>query len=196
MQTQIKYVVGDALAPPERPAIIAHICNDAGGWGAGFVIAISRRWPEPEAEYHEWQDANENHLGVPFELGQVQFVEVDEDLFVCNMIGQVLGGKHPPIRYQALRNCLAQLAQHAAAMGAVVAGPRFGAGLAGGDWAKIEQLIIEEVCSRGVEVTIYDLPPRTMPAASRMVYDDSAPWADLETSGYQGGLFDEANLFE
>lgn len=194
-QTKIKYVIGDALAPPERPCVIAHCCNNANGWGAGIVLAISRRWPGPEADYHEWYATNENHLGVPFELGQVQFVEVEDGLFVCNMIGQVLGGKHPPVRYDALRKCLRQLGQHAAAMGAVVACPRFGCGLAGGTWDKVEPLIIEEVCSRGVEVTVYDLPPRTMPSASRIARGER-PMADLGPCSYQGGLFDGPGLFE
>jgi hypothetical protein len=30
---------------------IAHVCNDRGGWGKGFVMAISQRWPQPEMEY-------------------------------------------------------------------------------------------------------------------------------------------------
>jgi hypothetical protein len=31
--------------------LICHICNDLGGWGKGFVLALSRRWegPEPRA---------------------------------------------------------------------------------------------------------------------------------------------------
>ena len=33
--------------------VIAHICNDGGGWGKGFVLAVSARWPEPEREYRK-----------------------------------------------------------------------------------------------------------------------------------------------
>ena len=50
---QIHYRVGDATAPvADGPKIIAHICNDIGAWGRGFVLAISRRWPEPEKAYN------------------------------------------------------------------------------------------------------------------------------------------------
>lgn len=194
LKAEIKYVIGDALSPSERPAIICHCCNNVGAWGSGFVVAISRRWPEPEADYHEWHKTNENHLGVPFELGQIQFVDVEDDLFVCNMIGQVLGGKHPPVRYEALRKCLRQLGGHAATMGAVIAAPRFGCGLAGGTWDKVEPLIIEEVCARGVPVTVYDLPPRPMRSTGRMTVgkrsDES--WDDLSDGDavFQGGLFE------
>ncbi len=34
--------------------MVAHVCNDIGGWGKGFVLAVSRRWPEPEAAYRAW----------------------------------------------------------------------------------------------------------------------------------------------
>lgn len=45
----ITYITGDATRPQDQGAkIIVHICNDIGGWGKGFVVAISRRWPEPE----------------------------------------------------------------------------------------------------------------------------------------------------
>lgn len=36
----IRYQTGDATAPAEKPAIICHICNDLGGWGKGFVVAL------------------------------------------------------------------------------------------------------------------------------------------------------------
>jgi len=44
----IAYVMGDATAPKaDGPKIIVHVCNDVGAWGRGFVVALSRRWPEP-----------------------------------------------------------------------------------------------------------------------------------------------------
>ncbi|WP_253732040.1 hypothetical protein [Listeria monocytogenes] len=43
--TQITYLKGDATNPMAKGnKIIAHICNDVGGWGKGFVLAISRKW--------------------------------------------------------------------------------------------------------------------------------------------------------
>jgi hypothetical protein len=41
---QIQYIAGDATAPiGDGNKIIAHVCNDIGAWGAGFVLAISKR---------------------------------------------------------------------------------------------------------------------------------------------------------
>ncbi|MGH7866045.1 MAG: Appr-1-p processing protein, partial [Candidatus Dormibacteraceae bacterium] len=47
----LKVTTGDAMSPNvPGPKIIAHICNDVGGWGKGFVLAVSQRWPEPERD--------------------------------------------------------------------------------------------------------------------------------------------------
>ena len=36
-------------------------------------------------------------------------------------------------------------------------GPRFGAGLAGGNWKTIENLIFDTLCVKDIDTTIYDL---------------------------------------
>ena len=155
----IEYVTGDATQPAgDGPRVIVHICNDIGAWGAGFVLALSRRWLQPEARYRAWSQGNED---TPFKLGQVQFVAVEPDLWVANLIGQHnirrLKGV-PPIRYAAVRTGLKRVAEFAQEHGATAHMPRIGAGLAGGDWATIEAIIAEELGSRGIAVTVYSLP--------------------------------------
>lgn len=151
-------VVGDATAPGgPRPYIIAHVCNDIGAWGKGFVLALSRQWPQPESEYRRWyRERAHNDFG----LGAVQFVTVEDDLEVANMVAQrglrrTAAG--PPIRYDALGKCLDSLAEHAAARGATVHLPRIGAGLAGGDWDRIRHMIEEALSARSVRGTVYVL---------------------------------------
>jgi len=148
----LRYVTGDATAPEgSGPRIIAHICNDAHAWGAGFVVAISRRWVQPEAHYR----AN------PAELGVVEFVEVEPDLWVANMCAQHgFPTRQRPVAvdYVALVSCLNAVAAEAKRLGASVHGPRFGSGIAGGRWEMIEALIQKQLVAAGVDVTIYDLP--------------------------------------
>lgn len=73
---KVNYIIGDATNPVTiGNKIIVHVCNDIGGWGKGFVIAISKRWKQPEQQYREWFKSIEN-----FGLGQVQFVQVEEEL--------------------------------------------------------------------------------------------------------------------
>ncbi|OAI57359.1 Appr-1-p processing protein [Verrucomicrobiaceae bacterium SCGC AG-212-N21] len=158
----IEYVVGDATQPAGAgPAIIAHVCNDVGGWGAGFVVAISKRWKTPEAEYRRWHRGDLLEAP-PFVLGQVQFVRAAENVVVANMIGQHgtrWQGDVPPIRYDAVDAALARVGEEALRTGASVHMPRIGCGLAGGSWDRIEPLIEKHLTSRSVAVTVYDFRP-------------------------------------
>lgn len=149
----IHYVVGDATQPQgDGPKIIAHIVNTSGGWGRGFVVALSRRWAEPENLYRRW------HKELTFVLGSVQLVKVAPDLAVANMLAQrgyALPGK-PAVVYDALRSCLEKVAMRAVALGATVHMPRIGCGLAGGKWEEVEPILGETM--KGIEVFVYDLP--------------------------------------
>lgn len=178
----IHYLVGDATAPQGGgPKIIAHVCNDMGGWGRGFVLQLSRRWPLSEEAYRFWYRSPRQDLSVhttyaipgadhqrldgeswegEFALGNTQLVAVEPTIFIANMIAQrgyktVTG--QIPLRYDALRGCLSKLAKKAAQLTATVHMPRIGTGLAGGNWNEIEPIIQEEL--NDIIVYVYDLPP-------------------------------------
>ncbi|MEO3781962.1 macro domain-containing protein [Actinocorallia sp. B10E7] len=157
---QIRYVEGDATCPQAKgPKVIAHVCNDRGGWGKGFVLAVSRHWPEPEAAYRRWhRERARNDFG----LGAVQVVQVRADIWVANMVGQhgvrTSRSSGPPIRYDAVRRCLHGLAAQAVRLEASVHMPRIGCGLAGGRWERVEPLVTAELTARGIPVTVYDKP--------------------------------------
>jgi O-acetyl-ADP-ribose deacetylase (regulator of RNase III) len=150
------FVKGDAANPlHEGHKIIAHICNDIGGWGAGFVLCLSQRWSKPQEDYLEWFNSKKN-----FALGEVQFVNVQDDISVANMIAQEniepLNGI-PPIRYGALKECLEKVAEFALKNGSSVHMPRIGCGLAGGEWEKVESIIKQSLLNANVDVFAYDL---------------------------------------
>ncbi|MFI8519747.1 macro domain-containing protein [Streptomyces sp. NPDC085481] len=154
----IEYVRGDATAPRGKGVkIVAHVCNDLGGWGKGFVLAVSRRWPEPEAAYRRWhRERARNDFG----LGAAQFVQVGPALWVANLVGQrgIRTGRSSgvPVRYEAIDAALVRLADKAEGLGASVHMPRIGCGLAGGKWERVEPLIAERLVARGIGVTVYD----------------------------------------
>lgn len=158
--TAIHYLQGDATSPQAKGnKIIAHICNDLGGWGKGFVLAVSRRWPEPEAAYRRW---HRERAANDFGLGAVQLVQVEPYIWIANMIGQrgmKTGSKGPPIRYEAVDECLGKLGDFAGEKAASVHMPRIGCGLAGGRWELIEPLIESRLLSRGITVHVYDFGP-------------------------------------
>ena len=152
----ISYLVGDAtLVEGPGPHVIAHICNDSGGWGKGFVLAISSRWRQPEAAYRKWAKSGED-----FGLGMVQLVSVAEDLAVANMVAQhgYRSASNPvAVRYDALDSCLFKLADRLA-VGTTVQMPPIGCGLAGGKWEEIEPLVECRLVDCGFDVRVYDFP--------------------------------------
>ncbi len=66
------------------------------------------------------------------------------------------GSYGPPIRYEAVAACLGKVADKALELNASAHMPRIGCGLAGGEWSRVEPLIEEQLCGRGVAVTVYD----------------------------------------
>lgn len=145
----IGFVVGDATRPIASPGprVICHVCNDVGGWGAGFVLAVSRRWAAPEAVYR----AEERRT-----LGSVQLVQVEDDLYVANLIAQ---NGFPSARnqcaldYAALGRCLRTLGE--IMPDASFHMPRIGCGIAGGTWPEVEAVLRAELGER--RITVYDL---------------------------------------
>lgn len=154
----ISYLVGDATNPKgEGNKIIAHICNDVGAWGKGFVLALSARSVAPERKFREWYAARQN---IDFGLGKVQFVPIAADILVANMIGQHkirTENGVPPIRYEAVEIALTAVCQKALELRASIHMPRIGCGLAGGEWSQVEVLIEKQLSTKDVEVYVYDL---------------------------------------
>ena len=152
----IEYIKGDATRPSrEGNKVIVHICNDLGAWGKGFVLALSARWKLPERKYKEWAKSK-----VDYELGQIQSVKVESDLWVINLIGQegIRPSKDgtPPIRYDAVELGIHKVAQFAVENNASVHMPRIGCGLAGGTRDEIEPILHNELSALGIDVTVYD----------------------------------------
>lgn len=179
-------MVGDATTPEKTPnetVIIAHVVNDAGAWGRGFVVALSRWDDGPERRYRRWHQVgctvapSADKLAVshhPFELGRLQvtpFGPSEDRLWVANMVAQRgwrRGGDDPQaLDPEALRSCLGGLRgvvtqpylpgwRHDPNVRVVM--PRIGCGLGGGRWADVEPVIREELVDHGVNVTVYSLP--------------------------------------
>lgn len=86
-----------------------------------------KKWKKPEIQYRKIPNK---------ELDIVQFVNVENNITIANMIAQkgVLSENNKkPINYGALRVCLAEVNDLAYKLGASIHMPRIGTGLAGGD---------------------------------------------------------------
>lgn len=183
--TKIQYHTGDLfklmwqIKDPNSLALVTHVCNDIGGWGSGFVVAVSKNYPcnldepeniefSPEHAYRKWSNGKDPQ---PFKLGEVQFCtagwkkgtclnDVDKYCEFANMVAQHQTIKYnkKPIRYAALISCMIKVRKQIQKMEVPVEihAPKFGSGLSAGTWAFIEELINELWTDKGIPVHIYE----------------------------------------
>lgn len=153
------------LMPQTAPTkFICHIVNNSFKWGAGFVIPLAKHRPR-------CYDVYRTSVNLP--LGDCQFVRTQEkglncegvgEIIVVNMIAQnsVKGPQNPkPIKYEALIQCMRKVEIMARCSKTIndisteLHCPKFGSGLAGGNWSFIKELI-EEIWGN-LPVFIYEL---------------------------------------
>jgi O-acetyl-ADP-ribose deacetylase (regulator of RNase III) len=180
----MKYTEGDLFEGLTKlvgdgTVVIAHVCNDEGKMGAGFVLPLQEAHPDAKTAYEEWhrgktdKEIRDSVCTVtstgPCSLGETQFVQVLDQrevhgaqyprVIVANMVAQTLGGKRP-LYYNHLVRCMTHVASLAGKTDLHIVCPMFGGGLAGGDWRFIHGLI-EDAWQREksdvIEVTVYYL---------------------------------------
>ena len=133
-------------------AIVPHVCNNVDLFGAGFAAEVAQHYPIVKENYHL--------LGKSFlknNLGYVQFVEVFSDpkyghkLIFANMIAQngvVSKSNSRPLHYGALVKSMYSINRYLLEnfnneYKVEIHCPKFGCGLAGGNWNFIQDLILD-----------------------------------------------------
>jgi len=150
---ELKYIKGDATDPiGTGPIFIPHVCNDIGAFGAGFASALAYKWRHVKQAYYDGD----------WTLGTNIYVKATDNIIICHMIAQhnLVSKDNPhPLKYVALINCMKGVKAGVKDDGVdgSIHTCKFGAGLAGGSWDAIEQLIKEIWVEQGIDVTIYEL---------------------------------------
>jgi hypothetical protein len=151
----IQYHVGDCLTPMEEDGdrLILHVCNNKGAWGAGFVMAVSARWPKPEKLYRaSFQN------GSTLFLGDIQIVQVEPDVYVVNMVAQDGFPPQGGISYTSLLWCMEELGFRLASYdNPSLHLPRIGCGIGGGMWPPIENILKDIQKEADIPIHVYDL---------------------------------------
>lgn len=160
----IQYIHGSATRPRGDGArLVVHVVNDkTANWGGGgFASAVRTEWPTVQEDFRDWSV----HSRASFRLGGVRVSRVDKSLSVASIVAQHGYGPSPAarLRYAALYQGLAKVAQIARDSGASVHMPRIGTGQAGGSWAIVQELIEETLGKSGIPVMVYDLPGKRPP---------------------------------
>lgn len=132
--------------------VIAHGCNCFHTMGGGLAAQVKRHFPET-------YDAD---LATPYgdraKLGTCSVAVVaapSGELTIVNAYTQFqpsMGGG-VDVDYDAVRHAMAWLRVHYS--GRRIGLPQIGAGLAGGDWARIEAIIAEELAGEDVSIVIF-----------------------------------------
>ena len=136
---KIHYVTGD-LFETECP-IILHGCNARGRMGSGVAKIIREKFPKA---YEEYRNRFENHGLV---LGEVIFANCDGKI-IANGITQSRYGQDGKryVSYKAINTVVEAVNEYARMNECLqVAMPLIGAGLGGGSWTTISE-IIEKRC--------------------------------------------------
>lgn len=145
----LKYIQGDLFQTPND--IIGHGCNCQGVMGSGVAKIVRDQYPKAYNEYREhFEDQGLNP-------GDAHFSLQPNGKWIANLMTQdrflPRGIDHAD--YEGIRTAMGQLKDFAKSKGLSIAIPKIGAGLAGGDWTRIEK-ILEEVFS-DYDITIYHL---------------------------------------
>lgn len=129
--------------------IVPHVCNNINSFGAGFALSVAKHYPLVKENYHM--------LGSTFlknNLGYTQYIEVLRDpnfghkLIFANMIAQngTINKNNPrPLNYLALIKSMVSInnfiTKNMQDMPVQIHAPKFGSGLAGGNWNFIKELV-------------------------------------------------------
>lgn len=140
---------GDLMQAPED--IIAHGVNCRGVMGSGVARLIKEQYPKAYYAYMDKADWE------GWRTGEMQVVLAPNGKWIANCATQDAylprGVCHAD--YDGIRDAMETLKSFAKAKGLSIAMPKIGAGLAGGDWNKI-QAILAEVFN-DYNVTVYYL---------------------------------------
>lgn len=156
----IRVVHGNIFEPRgEGPKLLCQLVNDrATKWGGGVARQAARRFPQSEEAF------TESFLKLPRDqrLGNVIFTQATSDITVASMIAQHGFGRSlfPKIRYRALAQCLSEISTRALEYGESIHMPKVGTGDSGGNWGTIEELLDDLLIRSGLNVMIYELPPK------------------------------------
>lgn len=150
-------LIGDVVQP-YGSGLILQVVNDVGAYGAGVSGAIGKRWGKVATEYKRLAQCGSKE----FSLGFVQFVYIDPDFEVANMVAQkgLRGKDNPhPLQIPHLIHCLQTVSRYAKENQhkRIHVPYGIGCGLAGGNWQEVEKILIDNIVNEGLELMTYRL---------------------------------------
>lgn len=131
--------------------VIAHGCNCFCTMGAGIAKGIKSQFPEAYKADRATPKGEKKKLGT---CSQATINRNGTELVVVNAYTQFdWKGKGVKVSYEAIRKCMKWIKKEHS--GKRIDLPKIGAGLAGGDWNLISEIIEEELSKEDVTLVEY-----------------------------------------
>ncbi len=125
--------------------ILVHGCNSHGVMGSGLAWSVREKYPKAFEVYHAHCENFRKNLNIPSILGDVVECEINDDLIIMNAITQENFGRDDKmyVDYSAIYECFKKVLATTQEKYPLltVNYPLIGAGLGGGDWAIISDII-------------------------------------------------------
>jgi O-acetyl-ADP-ribose deacetylase (regulator of RNase III) len=135
-----------------RPNIIVHGCNAQGVMGSGFAKQVAERYPACVETYRQQLHYLKQALPDSV-LGQCIQYWAAPYLVIVNAITQRDFGRDPNrryVNYEAVATAFDQLRDMPGLQHGTIHYPQIGAGLGGGDWAIISEIISSRLDPAGI----------------------------------------------
>jgi len=131
--------------------VIVHGCNCFCSMGAGVALSIKEEFPEAYAADLVTIKGDRNKLG---DFSQTTVKRADHEITIINGYTQFhFHGEEVLLDYDAVRKIFRKIKQQF--HGKRTGYPKIGAGLAGGDWDRISQIIQEELTTEDHSLVLY-----------------------------------------
>jgi len=144
----MKYIKGDLVRDCRQFDVIGHGCNCFRNMGAGIARAVRQSFADAYRA-----DLNTKH-GAKSKLGTYSHAVIGE-LTIVNLYTQYKYTRtEVDADYDAIRKCMKALKKDFAGMS--IGLPFIGAGLAGGNWELISNIIEEELKGEDVTIVIWE----------------------------------------
>jgi len=157
MTNEYREIEGDLiyLAKKGKFDVITHGCNCQSKMGAGIAVSMNSHFGVSHFPM-ELQGPS------PLKLGNIDFrydlrfkTEHGHPIIIVNSYTQIYPSvKSKPLDYEALTLCMRKINMQFKGMH--IGLPQIGAGLAGGDWYRIKEIIQRELKDCNVTVVIYN----------------------------------------
>jgi O-acetyl-ADP-ribose deacetylase (regulator of RNase III) len=152
----MNHQIGNLLEHVKQGVILQQV-NAQNKMGSGFAKAVFEQWPLVKDAFHRWSEQFDDDAQ---RMGKFQALEVVKGLYVVNIVGQRFYGKDGKryTSYDSLDDALVHVAawmhfNHLYHYD--VHHPYIGAGLGGGHWPVIYEIITHRI---GPDTTLWTLP--------------------------------------